>query len=582
MAKFVLVCMRGGVEPPAARIARACSRIVPDHLEPTPPLVVSRPGLTLAVVGPPADLPVHDASLCLGRLLGPSDRWWIPGSPVPDGSFALVRADADRVELATDAVASRSVFFAATDGVFVASTSQRAIVAVLGGFRLDPGAVSWMISSGSLGPGGSWDARVRRMGADERVVLDRARWKVTSHRRPIVFEPSDRREEEHAERLRAAVLSTVDAVDVSGGGWRLPLSGGYDSRLLLLRLSRRQPIPCITWGTPAALEDEGSDAHVARRLAGHAGVAHAYYPLDGAAQPVETILERFLVNGEGCVDHLSGYLDGFDLWRRLHADAVRGVVRGDEGFGWAPASTETDARRVAGATMLTDLYGARRLDALGLAEQRWPADLARTSGESIATWRDRLYHAFRIPVILASLSDLKASYVEIVNPFLARPVLEIVRTLPDALRTEKRLFRRLVDSLGPPIPYAARPAIPAVETFVLGAPFLRLARREVLAAREEGSLPAPFVAHLLAAIPEPPPERGDDAGASREARAPAPPGPASRVRASLVRVARKLPPRVRSAIKVALPQPPPPGTLALRAVLVGRMARTLRADAAEA
>lgn len=570
MAKFLLVCARGAAAPPADRIVRACRRLVPDHLAPAAPRLVSRPGLALAVVGPAADLPAHDASLCLGRTFGAPERWWLPGAPLPEGSFALVRSDAARVEVATDAVASRSVFVAATDRLFVASTSQRAIVAVLGGFRLSPVAVSWMLSSGTLGPGGSWDARVRRLGADERVVLDRAAWKVTSERRPIAFEASGVGEAVHAARLREAVLSTVDEL-VLPAGWCLPLSGGYDSRLLLLRLARRHPIPCVTWGTAAALADPASDAHVAARLAEHVGVPHAYYPVDGAAERVETVLERFLVNGEGCVDHLPAYLDGFALWRRLHDAAFRGIVRGDEGFGWEPAATEAEARRAVGATTLADHWPAGSLRAFGLAEQPWPAELRRGSGETVPAWRDRLYHAFRIPVVLASLSDLKASYVELVNPFLARRVLEVVRMLPDGLRTEKRLFRRLVESLSPPIPFATRAAIPDLDGFALGPAFLALARDEVAAAREEGTLPAPFADHLLATLPRPAP--GGDA--AREA-----PPRAWSVRAPLVGVARRLPARVRSTLRTVFPQPPDPGALALRATIASRMARTLARDGA--
>ncbi len=60
--------------------------------------------------------------------------------------------------------------------------------------------------------------------------------------------------------------------------------------------------------------------------------------------------------------------------------------------------------------------------------------------------------------MLAALNDLKLHYVEVANPLLARPILEFVRTMPDEQRTEKRLFRAIVDSIGPKVRIARYPA----------------------------------------------------------------------------------------------------------------------------
>ncbi len=573
MAKFLLVCTRNGAPLPEARIRKACASIVPDNIRPKPPDVRKRSQLALAIVSPTASLRVHGTSLCLGQMFGPSDAWWVPESAVPDGSFALVRSDDMRVEIATDAVASRTVFYAVTDGVFVASTSQRAIVAVLGGFRLNARAASWMLSSGALGPGNSWDERVRRLEADERVVLDRATWRVTSRRRPVVFEAQPFADEEHAARLKEAVLSVMDRLEVTEGGWRLPLSGGYDSRLILTCLSRRHRVPCITWGVRSALNDPQNDAYIARMLARHMGVPHDHFPMDVSREPAEVLFERFLIAGEGCVEHISGYVDGFDVWRRLHDGSISGVIRGDEGFGWKPVALEADVRRVVGATMLRDFYSADLIRTLGLAEQTWPAELQRARGESIETWRDRLYHAFRIPVILASLTDLKTPYVEIVNPYVSRRVLEVVRALPDSLRSDKKLFRRLVESLCPPIPFATRSAIPRFGLLVQQRAFLSIARREVLAAKDEESLPAPFVDHLLSILPRSQPEGTVPA----DARAPRKSAKGYAFAAFL-----KLPLGVRSVMRSIRRRPPSPSVLAFRSAIVSRMARMLARDGASA
>ena len=63
-----------------------------------------------------------------------------PGSAPPDGSYALIRCSADEIELVADIAASRAVWYYHDDDVFLASSSQRALVALLGDFELEPAA----------------------------------------------------------------------------------------------------------------------------------------------------------------------------------------------------------------------------------------------------------------------------------------------------------------------------------------------------------------------------------------------------------------------------------------------------------
>jgi hypothetical protein len=86
-----------------------------------------------------------------------------------------------------------------------------------------------------------------------------------------------------------------------------------------------------------------------------------------------------------------------------------------------------------------------------LSDQKLPDDLLQQEGESLELWRDRLYHQFRLPVILAALNDLKLSYVEIVNPFLSRKIIHQVRKMPDHLRSSKVLYKNIISSISPKI-----------------------------------------------------------------------------------------------------------------------------------
>jgi hypothetical protein len=289
--------------------------------------------------------------------------------------------------------------------------------------------------------------------------------------------------------------------------------------------------------------------------------------MDGERVPAELVFDRFLANGDGCVDHIGGYTDGFEIWRQLHARGISGVLRGDEGCGWEQVVLRTDVRRVVGATMLEDFLPRRRIESLGLAEQSWPAELSRRPGESLATWRDRLYHSYRLPFILAALTELKTAYVEVLNPLVSRRILQVVRTLPDRLRTEKRLFRQIVTAMSPPVPFADRPAISPLRLLVERDALLQLSARELRQGREEGTLPAPLVDHLLASLSR---------LRSATARVGSGDGEGRRLTTA---VRRFLPRAAHSAFRALRPRPPTPAALAFRAAIVSRMSRTLSQEA---
>src|SRR5690606_37984910 len=107
----------------------------------------------------------------------------------------------------------------------------------------------------------------------------------------------------------------------------------------------------------------GNDASIARELAERVGVAHEYLVVEATAEPRERFLERFLVAGEGRIDSLGGYVDGFDIWKRLYDAGVEGIVRGDEAFGWKPVRTERDVRDSVRLTLLEDILGTRAAQA---------------------------------------------------------------------------------------------------------------------------------------------------------------------------------------------------------------------------
>jgi hypothetical protein len=498
-------------------------------------------------------------------LLNPRDDWHVPEAPLPDGSFALLRADDTKVELAADSVGSRTLWYAMTDHDFIASSSQRAIVTLLGSFEPNRDALPWMLSSGTLGPTAAWDARLRRVQPGERVVLDRARWRLQSKLEPAAFDADDSQSyDQQLERLRAAVADACRRWSFDARKWVLTLSGGADSRSLLCLL-RDRGIEAVTWGLPETAEEKGNDAQIACRIATALGVPHRFFPIDSHAGSPEVVLDRFLSTGEGRVARISGYVDGFRIWKTLFDEGYAGVIRGDEAFGSIPVTSPFAARWTSSLTTLADFFPAEERETFELPEQPLPEGLERGNGETLATWRDRLYQQFRLPTLLAGLTDLKTAYVEVANPLLSRSVLECVRRLPDAMRTEKQLWRDVVRAQLPDVALATRVAIPSLTDCVADRRMATVLLDELTSERAASVfaplLRARFCAALRAAL-------GTTRAARRDNWHPA--------------LARAVPERVRAVVRNWRAARPTiePLVLAFRAFVATRMFALLRSDAA--
>jgi len=463
MAKVVLICPRNPQKRPYGPevIGRLSAHLSPDIITPHPPAVMECAGAVVGLLNPMAVEPVKHASVCLGTMLAPKDDWWQPGADAPDGSYSLFRVDADSVEVLTDTVATRHVWYVQTQDLFVASSSQRAIVCLLGDFEPDRRPFPWMFSSGTQGPRLSWDRRIRQLPADGRARLDRTSWTLTTRNEPAVFKPVARSVEEHERVLEQAMDGTFRHFYVDCSKWVLPLSGGADSRAMSLFMLRNGLRPrCVTWGIAESMGQKDNDATVARALAEQLHLEHRYLTTDvSSEEPAETILDRFLRASEGGTDLIEPYMDGFRLWKGFFDEGTVGQIRGDEVFGHRGAATPLDMRAQCWGQLLTDFPNLEPLTRLGLEQQVFPEDLRRQPGESLSTWKDRFFQTYTEPGVLAAMNELMCNYIEIVNPLAARDIVLAIRTIPDYWRDYKRAYRRLILSVGPNLGWAKHVAL---------------------------------------------------------------------------------------------------------------------------
>ncbi len=468
MSKVIYVCRRNSSinENDEFKLRQICGALTPDNITaPVQHKIFVSDKTAYAIINHHFLFQVLDESLLVGQIYDQEERWHKPKTEFPDGSYAIFRQDKDYLEIVSDFAASRTIWYYFDDDLFIASTSQRAIILFLGDFKFDPRIIPWMLSTGTLGPDLSWDTRIKKIPPDALIILDKANWSISQQQNSIRFSPVQITHTEQKQLLKDAIHKTVSSLrNLDFSKWVLLLSGGYDSRAILCFLKNNDEISdqlkTITWGLSESINENGNDAKVAAELAQARNVQHSYYHTNITHEPIEQIIDRFIICGEGRIDHLAGYMDGLEIWRRLAAEeGVYGVIRGDEGFGWLPVSSELTVKYTVGCALCTDYANLENISRdFGLPEQEFPVDLQRKSEESLETWRDRLYHSFRLPTILAALSDLKYSYVEVINPLLSKLILQQVRKLPDELRTNKSFFKEIVQAISPNIPYASKDA----------------------------------------------------------------------------------------------------------------------------
>jgi asparagine synthetase B (glutamine-hydrolysing) len=399
----------------------------------------------------------YDTAAAVGSLHSAGGGWSAIGSAAPEGSYALVRADNASIEVLTDAMATRSIWYFQSEDWFIASNSQRAIVNFLGSFQWNAAAVPWMLANGNPGPVGGWDARLKLVPAGGRVALNRDTWKLEVVTGSSNFDPIELSDQEHASRFRSAVEGTLAELELDTEKWILPLSGGYDSRLLACLLKDRKNLKAVTWGFSADLNSSDSEVAIARALADSLNLEHTPVALTLGDETIDVVMHRFVEMSEGRTDSLTGYLDGFRLWADLAKQGVTGIIRGDEpfgGYGWSPVTSEKDVRTGLGLGLLSENPALSWLATHELTLQELPEELARLPNETLENWRYRLYHDYRVSFVLSALNETKSSYVDVVNPLQFGQIVDVVRTLPAYLRRDKFLLIDLVKRLSPNIPYS--------------------------------------------------------------------------------------------------------------------------------
>jgi len=459
MSRFLLVCNRTAKRVlKHNHIEQLSMALEPDNVTFNTPKVIVNEDVTYVAFNPVPSLRFSSKGMYFGGLSDPGTEWDEVGSLPQRGDIVIWRNNTKKVEVLADPVAVRTLWYYFDQEQLIISTSQRAIIMMLGSFEVNKKVIPWMLRCGSIGPN-AWDKRVKYIPGNSFFILDREKWEINIDREVIEANIIERTEEEQIEMLKETISGAFDNFDYNPEEWQLALSGGYDSRTLLLFLKEKAEPHCITWGLKNAIDIPYNDAFVVKKLAAQLSLNHSYYETDLSNEPAETVFRRFLICGEGRVDHVSGYMDGFGIWKMLFEKGIHGVIRANQGFGQRYVSNEMDVRRCVGIRIDNELIYNKEFSELKLNESDLPEWMARKDGETLEVWRDRLYYNFRIPFVHGGLNELKVAYTEVVNPWYTYSIIKKAHELPDDSRSQKTMFKKVLKSIGPDIEFAKYPAI---------------------------------------------------------------------------------------------------------------------------
>jgi len=465
MAKIVYACVRDTSSTPLIkkRIESIIPKLVPDNIPNAKCKVMENKGVVYGISTYSGRIAETANSVCMGIAYNSAGKWWKPGTGLPEGSYAIFRADEEYVEAITDIACSRAVWYYKDDNLFVAGTSQRAIINVVGKFELERQNIPWMLSSGTQAPLLSWGKNIHFLEPDSAVLINRDTWQLTVKSAKPQYPIAKKSDEQFQEEFRQALIDSFKDFDVDLSKWILTISGGYDSRgiaCLLKEIGKDiSKLDTITWGKHSSQQNKHSDGYLGGATAKSLGMKHQFWSTDTSKENPEKVFERFIQCSEGRIDHIGGYSDGMGIWKSIFESGKEGIIRGDETFGGPHSGSVLRSRLVTGFKLCEDFSNLQDYKQYGFEKQVVPEHLkAVPDVDTPGFYRDRLFQQFRMPFTLSALSDIKYAYTEMLNPFLTRKIILHSRTLPDHLRNNKILCTRIIDEISPKIPYATEEA----------------------------------------------------------------------------------------------------------------------------
>lgn len=360
-----------------------------------------------------------------------------------DGAYAVINNSENELSFFNDQLGSRMLWYYLDEDSLIVSTSQRAIVAMKGNFQFNENTLAWYLSSGCQGPFISWDKDIKQVLPYLEYKLNIADWSIDSIQKPNMDLPASgtTKMSDFLELYQSEVKKSLKQIiyEYPNGQVLMPLSGGLDSRTLLAlsndaNLDDR--VTLVNWGAPKA-KNVFDDKIAANRVASFYGKPLLNVSLPAEVSCYDEVLDRYIEAGEGQIDNLNAFTDGFKAWEDLFLQGYRVVVRGDIAVTEGVDQNALQLRERMGLTLFADYKNIAEFPLKDYIKLQDDYGSERLKGESLIRWRDRQFAHWAMPTEVAAYTDQISNYMENRAPMLNWSLFKLYMGLPDKEKGNK-------------------------------------------------------------------------------------------------------------------------------------------------
>lgn len=343
-----------------------------------------------------------------------------------DGSYLKIKWDKQHISFNVDRFESKSLWFFQDAEKFILSNSQLLITSLKKSFKINTKTISWFLSSGSTGFQNAWDTEVNKVTHSHHYVFSLNDWQLRKTKKEYAIENIDFSNEKeyllkYNDFTKQVFLNLAKNSDVQQ--MVLPLSGGYDSRLLFYisnQLKEYKSLALANWGVKKD-KTVFDDKAAAKEIAESYNKSLKNYYLPSEIQDLDSFFDAYIRNGDCRIDHFNAYADRFKIFEQLFNENYKFIIRGDIPFTEGLDLNEKMARAHIGIPKWTDYgnYNTYVLDNFVEIQEKDILPISKNKYESLIEWRDRLYIDFRMPIVISSFDDLINSYIVTISPMMS-------------------------------------------------------------------------------------------------------------------------------------------------------------------
>lgn len=364
-------------------------------------------------------------------------------SSTSDGSYAVITQSGNDITFFTDQFGSRTLWYYIDSDSIIISTSQRAIIALKQSFHLNQEAIAWFLSSGCQGPFISWDKDIQQVKPNLEYRFDTNLWNLTYEQKPGMDLPKSGSTnwKKYLSVYEQTVKSSInDIVNLENKHEiLLPLSGGFDSRLLLGFISNSNllsRVKLINWGVKQEL-GLFDDKQAALRIAEYYNkdLLNIYLPKE--VDNIDEILNHFIKACEGRIDHFNAFTDNFKVWKEITEAGYPFIIRGDIPYPTGYCINEKQIREKLGLQLFKDYDNQDDFDISNYSNLQYRGFSYPKPSESLIRWRDRTFAEIRVPLILSAFSQQISAYTENRIPMMNWSLYKLYMGLPDSKKGNK-------------------------------------------------------------------------------------------------------------------------------------------------